>query len=210
MLLIDALIYAFRSNAILYPEQQAAIVFAIESVEAQRGDDESEAVSAMFLQTIESLGFHRKTHLYKTLEEFLASPEYYRQHFPGFFCIPKAGQPTPQLMTDLKVIFLLEPLLSMTMKNQFEQDFWDFKRNHLERYTAVNKKEATPQLRMGVYAHTSQSNEASLERFENHFSHLCNHTNAKVREAYEKFPLKLAMKILKRSYPESTKTELEP
>ncbi len=184
-LFIDVILLAYRLGQIRYEEQKTALLKAAR-----------EATDAMsFMPLIEQYGITPRSYLYKFISKVLAAPVYYRDQYPLVLGIRRDGEEAEPFLNNLRVIHLVEGILTIKQQDSFNEAYWWFVHNHKPSFTDPKRGQF-----IGVYATDPQDNESTMKRFEDYLMHLVNHKNKTVRERFEDFPADIVLAILRRAY----------
>ena len=185
LLLADVITLCHRKNLVHYAEQRSALLLAAQQAQS----------TSHFLEQLFSFGIPQNAQLTQLVRSVLASPPYYRALYAKtLLCIPDPDG-TQTLLTDQRVFFAAEPFLSVKQRKVFEEDVWDFRRNH--QATIYHPTKGTM---LGVYAGESQERTPVMERFEEFMRHRCSLTTVKMRTRYDEFPLDILLLVLRRGW----------
>ena len=185
LLYIDVLLLSYRLGRVRHGEERAALLAA-----AQAAHD-----SIGFMQALENFGITRGSRLHHLVGQFLAAPSYYRNHYSTILGIPEEGTARESFLSNVKVLYLVEPVLTDKQQKFFFDAYWWFSGNH--EYTYDDKKKGHV---IGVYATEPKDNASTLARFEDYLTRLQNHKTQLMRERWKDFPIGIVLAILRRTF----------
>lgn len=185
LLLIDALILAYRQGLVRHKEQLHSIHAA------------SLAATDVFtaLTAIENFGIGKGSRLYQFIAQFLAAPDYYRKANAHLLLLHDEGKQAESFLNNPKVVNLMEPILEKKQWESFYNAYWWFVKNHSAVFISPKEESAN-----GIYASEPTDNESALQRFETYLYGLQNNKKKSVRERYETMPVRTMIILLKRSF----------
>jgi len=182
---IDALLLAYRLGRIRHEEEKVAMIAA-----ARTGGD-----SIGYMTALENFGVARRSRLYRFVGEIVASPAHYRSTYPNVCGLREEGRMPETFLGNLRVMYLVEPVLTAKQQKLFSDAYWWFVNNHQEAYHDVKKGRC-----LGVFANEPKDNASTLTRFGDYLGRLINHRNQSVRKLYEGFPADFVQAILERAF----------
>lgn len=184
-LFIDAILLAYRLGRVRYEEQKASLLAAARAA--------TDAIT--FLAALENFGVGRRTQLYRFVGEILSAPASFRAQYPGMIGLRREGEAAESFLGNLRVLFLVEPVLTGKQQELFYEAYWWFVRNHQASFFDPKKG-----LVIGVYATEPKNNASTLPRFEDYLFRLVNHTTQRIRTRFENFPADIVCAILHRAF----------
>lgn len=184
-LFIDTVLLAYRLGRVRYDEQKIALIAAARAA--------TDAVS--FLTALENFGVGRRSQLYRFVGEILSTPASFRAQYPGALGLPWNGEPAESFLSNPRVLFLVEPVLTFKQQSLFYDTYWWFVHNHQASFYDPKKGQC-----IGKYATEPQDNASTLPRFEDYLFRLVNHTTQRIRTRFEGFPADIVCAILHRAF----------
>ena len=185
MLFIDALLLSYRLGYVRHDEEKVALLAALRAATDSMG----------FLSALETFGIGRRTRLYGFVRGVLAAPAGYRAQYPLVLGLREEGEASEPFLNNVRVLSLVEGVLTLKQQQTFGEAYWWFVRNHESVYHCPKRG---PML--GAYAGEPRDNASALLRFEDYLLRLANHGTQRVRERYEGFPADVILAVLRRSF----------
>ena len=183
-LFIDVIMLAYRLGQVQHEEQKVSLITA-----ARTATD-----AFTFLAALESLGIKRQSQLYSFVGKVLAAPAYYRSQYALALGIRREGEASESFLRNLRVLSLVEGVLTAKQQSLFYDTYWWFVHNHEQTFDLKHGNH------IGVYANEPRDNASTLMRFEDYLLRLVNHKTKAVRERFEGFPVYIVLAILKRAF----------
>ena len=184
-LFIDTILFSYRLGKVRHDEQKIALVAAARAA--------TDAIT--FLTALENFGVERRSALHAQAGKFLASPFMYRKQYPGMIGLRREGETAESFLAGQYALFLVEPLLTDRQYQSFSKAYWWFVHNHQPEFYHPKKGR-----HIGAYATEPKDNASTLPRFEGYMNNIVNHSNQRIRQQFEDFPLDIVLAVLKRAF----------
>lgn len=185
-MLIDPLLLAYRQGFVRCDEEKIALLAAARAA--------SDAIG--YMTAVVNFGVRERSRLHQFLGKIVAAPAYYRAQYPMMLGLRRNDEPAESFLGSLRVLSLVEPVLTIRQQQLFYDAYWWFVNNHQP--LLIDPK--TKMQRIGLYADEPKDNAATLDRFQGYLTQLMNHKNINMRKRFENFPADIVMAILKRAF----------